>query len=154
MTDPGQLSDRQSTETASVRELVKISFPANVDFVVLARFAAATIASRAGFDLDDIEDLRLAVDELCISFGAIEEHRSIALELWRVGSRIRISCTFEPLVEALGDEAGAVPEGVDWQRTDELSQQLLDALVSRHGREYADGRPCAWLEMEGGAPPA
>ena len=48
-------------------DTVELTLPVQADLVVLARFAAATIASRADFDVEEIEDLRLAVDELCVS---------------------------------------------------------------------------------------
>ena len=48
-------------------DLVTLSIPVSADLLVLVRLTAATVASRAGFDVEEIEDLRLAVDELCIS---------------------------------------------------------------------------------------
>ena len=56
----------------SEREVIEISIPGSVDLVVLARFTAATIGARADFDLDEIDDLRLAVDELSVSFGPLD----------------------------------------------------------------------------------
>ena len=57
-------------------DTVELTLPIRADLVVLARFAAATIASRADFDVEEIEDLRLAVDELCISVadGSADGH--------------------------------------------------------------------------------
>ena len=43
--------------------------PATPEFVRLARVTAAGLASRLGFTFDDVDDLRLAIDELC--FGLI-----------------------------------------------------------------------------------
>ena len=48
-------------------DVVELTIPVRADLVVLARLTAATVASRADFDVEEIEDLRLAVDELCIS---------------------------------------------------------------------------------------
>ena len=48
-------------------DIVELTIPVKADLVVLARLTAATVASRADFDVEEIEDLRLAVDELCIS---------------------------------------------------------------------------------------
>ena len=48
-------------------DIVELTIPVTADLVVLARLTAATVASRADFDVEEIEDLRLAVDELCIS---------------------------------------------------------------------------------------
>ncbi len=49
-----------------MREPVELSIPVQSDLIVLARLTAATVASRAGFDVEEVDDLRLAVDELCV----------------------------------------------------------------------------------------
>ena len=48
-------------------DVVGLSIPSGADLLVLARLTAATVASRAGFDVEEVEDLRLAVDELCVA---------------------------------------------------------------------------------------
>jgi hypothetical protein len=127
------------------RDHVTISLPADVDFVVLARFTAATVAARANFDIDEIEDLRLAVDELCISFGPLVEKDTLRLEFDRSDRLVKITCRFES-----GDrDRNNEPDTPEWKRTDDLSRQLLDALVDAHGREMTDSGPCAWLEKRG-----
>jgi serine/threonine-protein kinase RsbW len=50
------------TETARV----VLTMPADASFVRLARLAAADAGSRAGFTLEEIDDLRIAVGELCV----------------------------------------------------------------------------------------
>lgn len=49
---------------------VSLSFPAEAEYLRLARLAAADAASRSGFDVDDIDDVRIAVSELCGALGA------------------------------------------------------------------------------------
>jgi serine/threonine-protein kinase RsbW len=140
-------NDSDADEDAS-SERVGLALPGSVDLVVLARFTAATVAARANFDLDEIEDLRLAVDELCISFGPVEENRSIHLEFERAGNLVRITSHFEPFGSSVGGDP-AERNPVDWKRTYDLSRQLLDALVDAHGREDGDGGLCAWVEKRG-----
>ena len=136
--------------TTEQRELVELSFPANVDLVVLARFTAATVAARASFDVEEIEDLRLAVDELCVSFGPIENSKSVRLQFTRSDHTVRIVCEFEPLNPSAVQTVSQSSNGLNPHRADELSRQILDALVDGHGREDRDGHPCAWLEKRGG----
>src|ERR1700683_666298 len=76
-------------------EMVELSFPASVDLVVLARFTAATVAARAGFDIDEIEDPRLAVDELCVSFGPLEWYSNVRLRFERNEDVVRIVGEFD-----------------------------------------------------------
>lgn len=44
---------------------VRLIFPAEARSLRLARLVAAGVAGEAGFSIDAIEDLRVAVDELC-----------------------------------------------------------------------------------------
>jgi hypothetical protein len=130
----------------SEREVIEISIPGSVDLVVLARFTAATIGTRAGFDLDEIDDLRLAVDELSVAFGPLDAETRLRYAFLREGDTVNVRCTREP-----SDDEGEAGAGhterdlIDWQQARELSAQLLDELVSAHGREIANGRSVAWL---------
>jgi serine/threonine-protein kinase RsbW len=46
-------------------DLVEVRTPADVVYVSTLRLAAASLAARCDLTIDDIEDLRLAVDEAC-----------------------------------------------------------------------------------------
>jgi hypothetical protein len=144
----GELIDAVRT---SEREVIEISIPGSVDLVVLARFTAATIGARAGFDLDEIDDLRLAVDELSVSFGPLDVETRLRYAFLREGDTVNVRCTREPSE----DESGGAPghserDLIDWQQARELSAQLLDELVTVHGREIANGRSVAWLTKQRG----
>jgi serine/threonine-protein kinase RsbW len=45
--------------------LVEFSIPPDPTYVRLARLAAGDMAERAGFCVDELDDVRLAVDEVC-----------------------------------------------------------------------------------------
>ena len=47
------------------RDRVSLRLPADSAYLAVLRTAAAGLASRLNFTLDDIEDLRIAVDEAC-----------------------------------------------------------------------------------------
>lgn len=49
----------------SARPAVEISLPASAEYLPLLRTAAATLGASVDFVIDDIEDLRIAVDEAC-----------------------------------------------------------------------------------------
>jgi hypothetical protein len=135
----------------SEREVIEISIPGSVDLVVLARFTAATIGTRAGFDLDEIDDLRLAVDELSVAFGPLDAETRLRYAFLREGDTVNVRCTREPTDEEVEEGAGHTERDlIDWQQARELSAQLLDELVSAHGREIANGRSVAWLTKQRG----
>ena len=45
---------------------IELSLPVNPAYVSAARLTASSIASRIGFDADEIEDVKAAVSEACI----------------------------------------------------------------------------------------
>jgi len=142
MTDPvGEIFEYDE------REVIELAFPSRPDLVVLARFAAATAAARAGFDLEEIEDLRLAVDELFVSFGPVARNGCMRLELDRSADTIRVVGSFEGF-EPPESSDGAEDEKGTWERAAELSELLLDSLVDEHGRETRDGRAVVWLRKK------
>lgn len=120
---------------------VVLSFPARGDLVVLARLVASAISTRVGFDIEELEDLRLAVGELCLLAlqGSDAWHGDLRLEFTVSSAALDIGCTL----------VGAVPAGTDavadGDEADELSEQILAALVDEHGREQEDGSVRAWL---------
>ena len=136
----------QSIDTVSdtARDgLIELRFPATLDLVVLARFTAATAASRIGFDVAEIEDLRLAVDELCISFAVIG-NGFVQMEFRSRDDTVTVSCEFTPQSEM--DPVETLANGdVRPLLIEELSEHLLDVLVDEHGRGIRGGRPYAWL---------
>lgn len=121
-------------------DVVEISIPIQADLIVLARLGAATLAARAGFDLEEIEDLRLAVEELCLSVAVADGGpQRIRLRYRLESGAIEVRCVLEP------DPGAGVPELLTDRTGGELSWRILDALVDEHGREEIDGRPAAWL---------
>jgi hypothetical protein len=137
----------------SESEVIEITFPGAVDLVVIARFTAATVGARAGFDLDEIDDLRLAVDELSVSFGPLDGDTCLRYEFIRDGGSVTVRCTREPMSTTKRKNRAPLDEGDGssernleyWEHARELSAVLLDELVDVHGRDVDDGRSVAWL---------
>jgi serine/threonine-protein kinase RsbW len=50
---------------AAVRDVVTVRLPADSAYLSVLRTATAGLAARLDFTLDEIEDLRIAVDEAC-----------------------------------------------------------------------------------------
>ncbi|MFZ0664521.1 MAG: ATP-binding protein [Acidimicrobiales bacterium] len=140
---------------------VELTLPARPDFLVLARMTVGAVAARAEMAVDDIEDLRLAIDELCLS--AVGENQEGRLELrydWDP-SGMEVSCTFKPSdanggrPEASGNGATTFDsesvENLGTLPTD-LSERILDALVDEHGRDVVDGDSRAWFRKRNERP--
>lgn len=55
-------------------ELVELRIPATPEWVALARLAAATVANRLRFTIEELEDVKLAVAEACTAVIQHEAH--------------------------------------------------------------------------------
>ena len=129
-----------TTDQLQSGDRIELRFPARGDLIVLARLVTSAISARAGFDIEELEDLRLAVGELCLLTlqGSDARHGDLCLELTVLGDAIGVACT----LERAGVASAPEPDGVEVAR---LSEQILDALVDEHGRERQDGSVRAWL---------
>jgi serine/threonine-protein kinase RsbW len=58
----------------SHKELVELRIPSRPEWVALARLAAATVANRLRFSIEEIEDVKLAVAEACTAVIQHEGH--------------------------------------------------------------------------------
>jgi serine/threonine-protein kinase RsbW len=135
----------ESMEKLAAGDRIELTFPARGDLIVLARLVTSAISARAGFDIEELEDLRLAVGELCLLTlqGHDARYGDLRLELSVLDNAIGVQCTLEH----------AAPGGENRPDEDEsalLSQQILDALVDEHGRESLDGSVRAWLRKRRG----
>ncbi|MHB1487264.1 MAG: ATP-binding protein [Acidimicrobiales bacterium] len=114
---------------------VRLAIPANPSYITLARMVAAGMASKTGFTNDEVEDLRLAIDELCFSIIGLEPQAGTVELRYRAGDQ-----GLE--VHARLDGNGATPA----IHTTEFSQALLAALVDEHGAlDAEDTEPTAWF---------
>ena len=116
---------------------IELTIPAQPNLLYLVRMTAGVVAARADLDLDDVEDLRLAVDELCLPF--MDPTGRLRLRYGWDGETIEISCT------ALGSAEPATGQAEELR--DELSALILDALVDEHGQVATDGGIRAWLKL-------
>jgi len=118
-----------------VRDIAEIdmSVPAEGAYLSVLRTAAAGLAARLNFTLDDIEDLRIAVDEAC----------SILLAQAIAGSRL--TCAFHMTEDSVTVRASVRAASPRIPSRDGFSWTVLMALTSRV--EF-DVRPPDLLSIE------
>jgi len=92
---------------------VRLEVPAAPEFLRISRIMAAGVASRVGFTLDEVEDLRIAIDEVCFSLvGARGRTGTITLRYLLDGDELAVEGVGrftdglgnEPVVSALSDQ--------------------------------------------------
>jgi serine/threonine-protein kinase RsbW len=112
---------------AVVDERVQLTLAATPPMLRVARLAAANVAHRIGFTLDEIEDLKIAVDELCFALvGKRGREGSVTLE-YRIDEQ-------ELVINGIGRIDGGPTPALT-----ELSRQILDAVADEHRLDVADG---------------
>ena len=112
-------------------EEVRLVVPATPEFLRLARVTASGVASRLGFTYDEVDDLRLAIDELSFALtGGKSQDGWLEMRYSTSGH------TLEVRGSASFSSSGPEPQ------LNELSEAILAALVDEHG-VYVDeaGRP-------------
>jgi serine/threonine-protein kinase RsbW len=93
--------------------------PASPEFLRISRIMAAGVASRVGFTLDEVEDLRIAIDEVCFSMvGARGRVGTITLRY--------LLDTDQLVVEGTGRFSDGLGNG---PTVSALSNQILAAVV-------------------------
>ncbi|MFG1676471.1 ATP-binding protein [Micromonospora humi] len=120
-----QLTGQPTTDD----DVVHLTVPADGGYLGVLRTATAGLAARLQFALDEIEDLRIAVDEACAMLLAIAT-RDAELE-----------CRFAVTEDALTVEV-TVPtvRGATLPSESSFAWKVLTALTTSAGARAADGR--------------
>jgi serine/threonine-protein kinase RsbW len=94
--------------------------PASPRFLSAARVVAASLGVEAGLDVDDLDDLRLGVNELV----------SLLVEVATPGSRVDLEFEVDDVrITVRGSLDGAVAEVME---LDELTRRIVEAVVDHH----------------------
>jgi anti-sigma regulatory factor (Ser/Thr protein kinase) len=102
---------------------IVLTIPAEPEFLRLARLAAADVGSRCGLAYEEVDDLRIAVDELChaIMGGA---------ELPDPTKARTLEIHFTLLADGVAIEATCTNDATP--RLNDLSAAILAAVVDEH----------------------
>jgi serine/threonine-protein kinase RsbW len=106
---------------------IELSLPSDSRYMRLARLMASGVATTSGLPLEEIEDFRIAVDELCATLIEMGD-----------GEPVRLS--FELAPDALVVEAttAASRKGtIDAERLT-LSRQILDVVTDGHELHHVE----------------
>lgn len=127
-------------------DVVLLAVPASGAYLGVLRTATAGLAARLQFTLDEIEDLRIAVDEACAMLLAAAEAGP--------GGEIELTCRFTVTDSALTVEttvpaalsAAPLPGG------ESFAWQVLSALADEVSATVADGSASIRLTKRRPAP--
>jgi hypothetical protein len=116
-----QEEPRHVTDVAG--EEVRLTMPATPQLLRVARLTAAGLASRLGFSFDEIEDVKIAVDELCFALVGSKGRAGSLTVRYRLAPD-------ELHIDGEGDFSGNGTEPTP--APSELSAQILAAVVDEH----------------------
>ncbi|MEO6206044.1 MAG: anti-sigma regulatory factor [Mycobacteriales bacterium] len=112
------MTERNANEIpADGRDVVTLRLPAVGAYLSVLRTATAGLASRLDFTIDDIEDLRIAVDEAC------------AMLLSQAVAGADLECTFELTTDAIAVAVSVLTVDGEQPSRDTFAWTVLSALA-------------------------
>lgn len=119
---------RASETEAAVRDVVTVRLPAAAAYLAVVRTTTASLSAYLNFTLDEIEDMRIAVDEAsCLLLaGAIDD--------------AELTCVFEMFADSMQVSISVMTNGRNSPARDSFAWTVLSALA---------GQVDAWTEPDG-----
>jgi serine/threonine-protein kinase RsbW len=113
------MSERRTMEPLAGH--VELSLPPDSRYMRLARLMASGVATTSGLPLEEVEDFRIAVDELCATLIELGD-----------GEAVRLSFELGPdALMVVGTTSTSAGETIDEERLT-LSRQILDVVTDGH----------------------
>lgn len=109
---------------------VEVRVPADVAYVATLRLTAASLAARCDLTIDDIEDLRLAVDEAC----------ALLLPHAAAGTRLEAAFVLQPGALSVTASVASVDGAQPTPDRGGFAWSVLSALASEVDVTSADNR--------------
>ena len=138
-----QLAPDETTATHN-DDVVVLVVPADGSYLAVLRTATAGLAARLQFTLDEIEDLRIAVDEACAMLLAVAVRGGTTGGGSGAGGpagSAELTCEFEVTPTALSISVGVSVEGtVALPGNQSFSWQVLTALAGEVTADASPGR--------------
>jgi serine/threonine-protein kinase RsbW len=118
-----------TTQDGVQQEAVKLSVPTSLEYVRIVRLTGSGVASRLGFDFEEIENFRVALDELA----------SMAIDLASGGELEVTFFTTDTELRVVG--RAPLPPDVD-VTVEALTAQILKAVIDDYELRADDGHVC------------
>ncbi|MBN2623105.1 MAG: ATP-binding protein [Acidimicrobiales bacterium] len=122
-------SNIESRNMDPVAGLIELSLPADSRYMRLARLMASGVATSSGLPLEEVEDFRIAVDELCATLIEMGDGDPVRLAFELGTDVVVVHATTTMSADA----------GIDEERLS-LSRQILDVVTDGHDLTQDHGR--------------
>jgi serine/threonine-protein kinase RsbW len=114
------------TTAAPTDDTIRLTVPAALEYVRIVRLTGSGVASRLGFDIEEIENLRVALDELASMTIEFAASGDLELTFATTETELRIN--------GRAPVAPGVEVGVE-----ELTAQILKAVIDDYELRTDDG---------------
>lgn len=111
------------------QDAVKLTVPASLEYVRIVRLTGSGVASRLGFDIEEIENFRVALDELASMAIDVASGGELEMTFFTTDSELR--------VEGRAPLADGVEVAVE-----SLTAQILKAVIDDYELKADDGYVC------------
>jgi serine/threonine-protein kinase RsbW len=107
-------------EGVTSRDTIRMTIPALLAYVRLPRVAIAGLATRSGFSYDEVEDLRLAVGEVCqVLLDGADREGTLTIDFTIARGNVGVQVAID------------APAGRHDGLAERLAEQILAATVGR-----------------------
>ncbi len=110
------MSESAPAHTFGGLDLVEVTVPLRTDFIATLRTVAASLGADAGFSIDEIDDLRLAISEIVSSLvdsgTSIDDRVVASFELGATGVAVAITTQRGEIDVQLDDLAASILRSV------------------------------------------
>jgi len=110
-------------------DIVRLSVPAALEYVRIVRLTGSGVASRLGFDIEEIENLRVALDELASMAIDVADSGELEITFFTTDNELRVT------------GRAPVADGTDVV-VEPLTAQILKAVIDDYELRTADGYVC------------
>lgn len=101
-----------------LNDRISVKIPNKTDYISLVRLISSAIGSRIGYNVDEIDDLKVAMGEACILSFVPDEADEVEISFEVLKDKLEISISghkgFEPVVET---------------REAKLSKMIIESLM-------------------------
>lgn len=124
-------------------DVIQIRLPQKADYMSFIRLSVSGIASKMGFDIDTIEDIKVAVSEVCnriisLCCGTGEADYEISFHLFDSDFRAVFRTDCQPDVDLFEGESGEFARAIISTLMDEFDITYDQGCVITMGKKLGD----------------
>ena len=110
---------------------VRLAIPLDTRYVRIVRLVARGVGTTIGFDVEDLDDLRIAVEELCAALFEVSEGPAVELSFEIGGDRVDVH-----------GRTGTMPQATVDRERFALSEQILSVACDGYSLKVDSGIAC------------